>query len=190
MCRDGLLRGSPRGTESDAEGRTCSEAAPRTCEGCARAGAAPRNCVRCSGAGAAPRNCVQGRRSPRGTAWDAQGRGPAQELRAMQRGRAHRTSESFLRNVVRCAVAVHIAQTSSRACCSESSLWLPYLIKGFHGFCDAHGRCTSHDIPWLREVRATGISLVHSTSNAKNYSILYALDTDFASADSQAGNRP
>ena len=51
--------------------------------------------------------------------------GRPEELRAMRKGRAHRTSESFLRNVVRCAGAVHIAQTSSRACFLESSLCLP-----------------------------------------------------------------
>ena len=47
------------------------------------------------------------------------------ELRAMRRGRAHRTSESLLRNVVRCAGAVHIAKTSSRPCFLEMSLCLP-----------------------------------------------------------------
>ena len=47
------------------------------------------------------------------------------ELRAMRRGRAHSTSESFLRNILRRAVAVHIAKPSSRPCFLEMSLSLP-----------------------------------------------------------------
>jgi hypothetical protein len=39
--------------------------------------------------------------------------GRPKELRAMLRVRAHRRSESLLRNVVRCAEAMHIAKTSS-----------------------------------------------------------------------------
>ena len=35
MRRDGLLRGPPRGTACDAQGRTCSRAAPRNCVRCA-----------------------------------------------------------------------------------------------------------------------------------------------------------
>ena len=50
--------------------------------------------------------------------------GRPEEVRAMRRGRAHRTSESLLRNPLRCAGAVHITKTFSRPCFLEMSLCL------------------------------------------------------------------